>query len=219
MTYVWTRRHQMSFDLLAITNREHKAIIQKALNECDYPFIRIRRKHGVRVPVNVTTLRYGGAANEHGAHDHSDGVHALENPTNRAQALGLYWLPTAAFPVGRIEVAVEIMNDPDLAREVFLAEAAHAVDYGVMTDDHRRALFAIVHHGDNADHGTHGWWEERGGNNYWADWVGETFMSLFMRAFAPTLPRPLEARQPWVHRVDDEMARQARAALLAVRRV
>ncbi len=215
MSYIWTRRHQMSFDLLAIKNAAHKAIIQKALNECDYPFINIRRKHGVRVPVNVTTLRYAGTSDEHGAHDHSHGVHALENPTNRAQALGLYWLPTTAFPVGRIEVAVEIMNDPTLAREVFLAEAAHAVDYGVMTDAQRESIFAIVHHGDSTGHGTHGWFEERGGNNYWSDWVGETFMALFMRSFAPNLLRPLESRQPWVHRVDDEMARQAREVLLS----
>ncbi len=215
MAKVWKRRHQRSFDLREITNRAHKAIIQEALNDCDYPVIRIRRNHGVRVPVNVTTLRASGeSSGDHEVHDHSDGVHALENPDNRAQALGLYWLPTNAFPVGRVEVAVEIMNDPDLAREVFLAEAAHAVDYGAMTDTQRQALFTIVHHGESAEHGTHGWWEERGGNDYWADWVGETFMSLFMRAFAPDLPRPLEARQPWEHRVDDEMAHQARTALL-----
>jgi len=207
----WKRRHQRSFDLRSITDRAHKAIIQEALNDCDYPFIRIRREHGVRVPVNVATLRYSG---DYGAHSHSHGVHALEYPDNRAQALGLFWLPTSAHPVGRIEVAVGIMTDPDLAREVFLAEAAHAVDYGVMTDEQRQALFAIVHLGDSAAHGTHGWWEERGGNDYWSDWVAETFMALFMRAFAPDLPRPLEARQPWTHRVDDEMARQARAALL-----
>lgn len=214
MAKVWKRRHQMSFDLLAIENRAHKAIIQETLNDCDYPFFRIRRKHGVRIPVNVTTLRTSAESNNHGAHNHSHGVHALENPDNRAQALGLYWLPTKVFPVGRIEVAVEIMNDPNLAREVFLAEAAHAVDYGVMTDTQRQELFTIVHHGDSTGHNTHGWWEERGGNNYWADWVGETFMALFMRAFAPDLPRPLEARQPWVHRVDDKMALQARAVLL-----
>ncbi len=216
MAYVWTRRHQMSFDLLSITNRSHKAIIQKALNECDYPFINIRRKHGVRIPVNVTTLRYAAKSksSDHGEHDHSHGFHELVNPTNRKQALGLYWLPTTTFPVGRIEVAVEIMNDPDLAREVFLAEAAHAVDYGILTVPERQSLYTIVHHGDPTGHGTHGWWEEEGGNNYWGDWVGEVFMALFMRAFAPSLPRPLEANQPWVHRVDSLMAQQTRDLLL-----
>jgi hypothetical protein len=212
----WKRRHQWSFDLRQIPNRTHKAVIQHALNECDYPFSLIRKRHGVRVPVAVKTLQYaedGAGSSDHDSHDHSHGVHPLTD--QRHQALGLYWLPTPAYPVGRIEVAVGIMDDPDLAREVFLAEAAHAVDYGAMTDDQRATLFTIVHHGDPTPHGTHGWWEERGGQNYWADWVGETFMALFMRAFAPSLPRPLEARQPWTHRVDDDMARQARAVLLA----
>lgn len=205
----WKRRHTYSFDLRAISDKAHRQIIQDALNVCDYPFGRIRRRFGVRVPVGVKTLSYNQASVD--AHE----VHVVEDPENRQQALGLYWLPTSSFPVGRIEVAVEIMNNPDLAREVFLAEAAHAVDYGAMTDVHRTGIATIVHGGDPAEHGTHGWWEERGGNNYWADWVGETFMSLFMRSFAPSLPRPLEARQPWAHRVNDSMVGDTRKVLLA----
>jgi hypothetical protein len=214
----YTRRHQLAFDLRGIPDRQHRAVIQGALNVCDYPMTRIRRAKGVRVPVTVadtsrfTAARAGGDGHDH---DHSEGVHPLTDPADmRRAALGLFWLPTVAHPAGRIEVSDKIMGDVALAQEVFLAEAAHSIDYGAMNDTQRAAIFAIVHHGDPTPHGTHGWWEERGGQNYWSDWVGETFMSLFMRAFAPSLPRPLEARQPWTHRVTDEMAAQARLALL-----
>jgi hypothetical protein len=210
-----------SFDLRGIPDKRHRTVVQGALNACDYPFIRIRRATRLRVPVTVAdTSRYSAAAAADGddhdhADDHAQGVHPLTDPADaRRVALGLFWLPTTAHPAGRIQLSPDLMGDIPLAQEVFLAEAAHAVDYGVMNDAQRAELFAIVHGGDTTPHGTHGWWEERGGQNYWADWVGETFMALFMRAFAPSLPRPLEARQPWTHRVTDEMARQARAVLL-----
>jgi hypothetical protein len=212
------RRGVHAFDLRGIPDREHRAVVQGALNACDYPFTRIRRRTGKRVSVTVGDTSRFAQAHSAGDHDHSHdhGFHGLNDPADhRRAALGLYWLPTAEHPAGRIEVSQQIMTDVPLAQEVFLAEAAHAVDYGAMTDAQRAELFAIVHHGDPTPHGTHGWWEERGGQNYWADWVGETFMALFMRAFAPSLPRPLEARQPWTHRMTDEMARQARAVLLA----
>jgi hypothetical protein len=211
------RRGVHAFNLRGIGDRQHRAVVQGALNACDYPFTRIRRRTGKRVPVTVGDTSRFAQAHAAGDHDHShdDGVHALTDPADhRRAALGLYWLPTVEHPAGRIEVSHQIMTDVPLAQEVFLAEAAHAVDYGAMTDGQRAEVFAIVHHGDPTPHGTHGWWEERGGQNYWADWVGETFMALFMRAFAPSLPRPLEARQPWTHRVTDDMARQARAVLL-----
>lgn len=203
-----------AFDLRGITDDGHRKVIQGALNACDYPFIRIRRRTGKRVPVTIGDTSRSAAATASEAHDNGQAFHALNDPENRRAALGLFWLPTAEHPAGRIEVSREIMDDVPLAQEVFLAEAAHAVDYGAMTDEQRTALFAIVHHGEPAPHGTHGWWEERGGQNYWADWVGEVWMNLFLRSFAPSLPRPLEARQPWEHRVDDEMARQAREVLL-----
>lgn len=213
----WVRRHLFAFDLRGIENREHRRVIQDALNACDYPFMRVRRHTKVRVPITVAdTSRFGQApgSNDHGAHDHSHGVHPLTDPENRAAALGLYWLPTRQYPAGRVEVSDKIMDNVPLAQEVVGAELAHVADYGTpLTDEQRRAIFAIVHHGDASDHGTHGWWEERGGQDYWSDWLGEVFMPLFMRAFMPSLPRPLEARQPWAHPVNDEMARQVREVL------
>ncbi len=195
-----------------VADPAHLAVLQDAVRNLRYPLTRIHRNTGRRVPVNVADIsRFNGDAGHEQAH--REGVHPLLDA--RRQALGLYWLPTAQHPAGRIEVSVSIMGDPPLAQEVFIAELAHAVDYGVpLTDEQRVGIFAIVHGGDVTPHGTHGWWEERGGHNYWADWVGEVFMSLFMRAFAPRLSRPLEARQPWTHKVTDEMAKKTRRLLL-----
>ncbi len=195
-----------------VSDPAHFAVLQDAVRNLDYPLTRIHRSTGRRVPVSVADIsQFSGGRSEH---DHLEGVHPLTDI--RRQALGLYWLPTAQHPAGRIEVSDRIMTDPVLAQEVFIAELAHAVDYGVpLTDEQHAGIFAIVHGGDPTPHGTHGWWEERGGHNYWADWVGEVFMALFMRAFAPRLSRPLEARQPWAHKVTDEMAKQTRRLLLA----
>lgn len=197
-----------TFDLRGM-NPEHRHTVQQALNACTYPFIRIRRATGKRVPVTVAdTSRYV----EHTGTADGQAWDAFQDEARQA-ALGLYWLPTAEHPAGRVELSTAVMDDVPLAQEVFLAEAAHAVDYGAMTDAQRQAVFTALHGGDPTPHGTHGWWEERGGRNYWSDWTGEVFMAAFARAFAPTLPRPLEARQPWAHKVTDEMAAQVRAVL------
>lgn len=206
LSKIFVRRHRMTFDLTKIADRQHRSTIQAALNACDYPLGRIRRASGVRVPVTVEdTSRYANTVGIHALHPEGD---------HRAAALGLYWLPTSQYPAGRIVVGTSAINNVDLAREVFLAEAAHCVDYRVMTDAQRSAVFTILHGGNPADHGTHGWWEEKGGEDYWADWAGEAFMGLFVRSFAPLLPRPLEARQPWAHRVTDDMVPLVRKALL-----
>ena len=197
-----------SWDLSAL-QPAHADVVKGALAACDFPFGRIRRRTGKKVPVSVAdTSRFSVAT---GVHSHEEDFHVLAD--HRDAALGLFWLPTAEHPAGRVELSNQIMDNTPLAQEVFLAEAAHAVDYGALTDQDRERIFAIVHGGSSDPHGTHGWWEERGGQGYWDDWVGEVFMALFMRAFARGLPRPLEARQPWAHKVTDEMALQTRRYL------
>lgn len=195
-------KHRWTWDFTGIPSLVQRKTLQVALDACDYPFKRIRRNTGRRVPVTVSDLsRYQASA--HGAHAH---VHGPEGETGhllgdggRRAALGLYWLPTASHPAGRVEIDQGCFNDPDLAREVFLAEAAHAVDYGVpLTDEQRHEIARALHGGGDPNHDDHGWFEERGEQNYW-EWAGENFMGLFMAAFAPSLPRPMEARQPWVH--------------------
>lgn len=197
------RRHIRTFDLSGITDPSHRDVVQGTLNACRYPFGRI----GERVPVAVSDLsRFSAAvAKSKGGHAH---VHSDEGEEGhllgfREAALGLYWLPTAAHPAGRIELHSGVMDDVPLAQEVFLAEAAHAVDYGVpLTNEQRAAIMKAYHDANPHDHppgNPHGWFEEGGEQDYW-DWIGESFMSGFMAAFAPKLPRPLEQRQPWAHR-------------------
>jgi len=195
--------------------------LQAGLNACDYPFSRIRRNTGARIPVTVSDLsRWESALDEAGSHGH---VHNAEEhghllgAADRRAVLGLYWLPTRAYPAGRVELDAGIMDDPDLAREVLLAEGAHAVDYGQpLTDAQRKAIAEAYHEGSDHAHGPrdpHGWFEERGEDDYW-DWVGESFMSGFMEAFAPSLPRPLEGYQPWKHPTTPEIGRRIREVIL-----
>ncbi len=218
---VFKFRHRLTFNLKEMTG-EQRQVLQEALNACDYPLYRIRKNTRKRVPVTVRDLSTMAQAiqvreqtDEHShGHGHDLGFHVLQDPEYREIALGLYWLPTRNFPAGRIEVHTGCFTNPPLAREVMLAEVAHAVEFGVpMTNGQKEAIFTIVHKGDASPHGTHGWWEEKGGQDYWNDWLGEVFMALFMRAFAPSLPRPLEARQPWGHKVDDSMVPAVRTVL------
>src|SRR5205085_396631 len=66
-----------------------------------------------------------------------------DQPETRQAALGLYWLPTGQFPAGRVEIDANCFTNPDLAREVFLAEGAHAVDYGALTEEQRTAIESL----------------------------------------------------------------------------
>lgn len=197
---VWKYRHRYSWDLTGIKDRGQKATVQGALNACDFPFARIRRQIGKRVPVTVSDLsRYSAALDPAGVHGHvhsRSGEHGhLLGEASRKAALGLYWLPTAQHPAGRVEVEQDIMSDVALAQEVFLAEAAHAVDYGALTDGQRQVIAGLFEH-VHSGHEHPGWFEELNEPTYWA-WRGERWMGLFMAAFAPGLPRPLEQRQPW----------------------
>lgn len=215
------RRHSWTFDLSGITDPAHRDVVQSALNACSYPFGRIRRNTGRKVPVAVSDLsRFAVALDAQGhGHVHSEAGehgHLLGAPEARKAPLGLYWLPTTQHPAGRIELHSGIMGDTALAQEVFLAEAAHAVDYGVPLTDEQRLQIAQAYHDSNPhDHSPsnpHGWFEEKGERDYF-DWIGESFMSGFMAAYAPKLPRPLEQRQPWAHKTTPEVVRVIRKVL------
>lgn len=210
----WKYRHRHAFDLSGVGKLSDRQTIQGALNACDYPFGRVKRVAG-RIPVAVSDLSRFSAGLQ-GSHSHvhdEDGEgHLLAGTGLRRAVLGLYWLPTTAHPGGRIELDAGMVRDPILAQEVFLAEAAHCVDYVVMTDDQRAEIAARLEH----SHGGHdhaGWFEERGEQNYYA-WRGERWMAVFMAAFAPSLPRPLEEQQPWHHSYDADDLAAVRAMLL-----
>ncbi len=210
-----TRRR--GFDLTALTLPE-KTTLEPALHACKFPTGRITNMSGATVPISVADLSRFNASldvNGHGhAHEGDEHAHLLGEPvpaqssvvTGRRAPLGLYWLPTVAYPAGRIEVGAAAMASPDLAREVLLAEAAHAVDLAAMTSSQRSRIaerfdfsgLVSVPGGSTPI----GWFEELGEQNYWR-WRGERWMGLFMAAFAPTLPRPLEGRQPWQWSYDD----------------
>lgn len=189
----------VGFDLTVLAP-EHKPVILEALRATEFPTTRIYRRTGRYVPVTVSDLsRYAeDVANATGhahVHEGDEKGHILGEPGGRRAALGLYWLPTSAHPAGRVEVGLAAMANPDLAREVFLAEAAHAVDYGALTSSQRERIEALFDY-SGAGTAPAGWFEEEGEQGYWR-WRGERWMGLFMAAFAPTLSRPLEARQPW----------------------
>lgn len=212
------RRH-LGFDLSALTP-EQDQILRPALDAMKFPSGRIKRQTGKKVPIAVSDLSiYANAldANGHG-HTHrrpGEHGHLLGEPgheNSRHAALGLYWLPTAEHPAGRIEVGLSAMDNPDLAREVLLAEAAHAVDYGAMTDAQRQRIQDLFDHVIGAGNQPVGWFDELGEQDYWR-WRGERWMGLFMAAFAPDLPRPLEARQPWQWSYDESDVRKVRQIL------
>lgn len=108
------------------------------------------------------------------AHIHEDGDtgHPIEM---RERVLGLAWYS------GKVTVDESLVNNPELAKEVFLSEGAHMIDFFYMTDAHREALFNALHGGEEApaEHG-HGWFDVGG----YRSWAGEAFMGLFVRAFS-----------------------------------
>jgi hypothetical protein len=218
-------RYRRGFDLTALSDTEAHVLVP-ALHACTFPTGRITNMSGSSVPVAVKDLsRFSASldANGHG-HAHESGEHAhllgepapSENSLTRRAPLGLYWLPTAQFPVGRIEVGAAAMASPDLAREVLLAEAAHCVDYGAMTRSQRARIYVLMH--DTPEHGPHGELPTELGPDDWFDiegpyfsWPGERWMSMFISAYS-NIPQPLESRQPWTHDFDE-------SDLVAVRRI
>jgi hypothetical protein len=214
-----------AWDLSGVTDKEHRKVLQGALDACDYPFYRIRKRTGKRVPLTVADLSrfaqaidpatgHGHVHNEEtGEHGHLLGGNTIPDvPGSRAAALGLYWLPTPQFPAGRVEIDSGAMaNDPDLAREVFLAEGAHSVDYGAMTDGQRVQVMALFDY-KGAGPVPSGWFDEQGEGTYWR-WRGERWMGLFTAAFAPGLPTPLQGRQPWEWSYDESDVAAVRAIL------
>lgn len=216
--------YRRGFDLTALTLPE-KTTLEPALHACRFPSGRITNMSGATVPISVADLsRFNASldANGHGyAHEDGEHAHLLGEPvhvqanlvTGRRAPLGLYWLPTVLYPAGRIEVGAAAMASPDLAREVLLAEAAHAVDLAAMTSSQRERITVLFDYiGQAPDVMPTGWFEELGEQNYWR-WRGERWMGLFMAAFAPTLPRPLEGRQPWEWSYDDSDVRRVRQIL------
>lgn len=191
------------WDLSRLDDRQ-RSIIGSALSRCDFPFERLapelRSEVGRdAIPVEFADLSRYSAQVEAEGHSHADDAHILAGEFDgRRAALGLAWYS------GKVSIEARLVDDPDLAVEVFLAEGAHMVDFFYVTDDQREHIFDAYHDGTKTPH-EHGWFEETGNHDYWS-WVGESFMAGFTRAYAPAVPIRLEARQPWVHPTTDSVA-------------
>lgn len=200
---------------------EQRAIIDSAVARCSFRFDQLAPKLTAdtgrkQVPVTWEDLSAFGAralpgvaaaVTEEGTRQHG-GDH-------RRATLGLFYYS------GRIVVERGLVSRPELAAEVFLAEAAHAVDRFFLTPDMRRAIWQVWHPGgQTAHHDTvHGWTVP------FSEWTGEMdqpgsaevgyfdsgiegWMSSFTRAFAPSVQVTMEAS--FAHRTTPDMAARIR---------
>lgn len=200
---------------LAGAERQNE-LIRAALATCDFPFddllpsLQREGKSSIRVEWQDLS-RFA----VHGQHAHIDGAHGIVREVEgRARVLGLFYLP----PHTSVVLENTLINHPVLAQEVFLAEAAHAVDYHYMVErelrkevwnalhDEAQHVDKEVHESGDVGHG-HSWFDGPGGYN---TWVGESFMAAFIKAFAPSIPVTINLGHP----VTDEAAQRIRRSLL-----
>lgn len=190
---------------------QQQGLVSEALARCDFPWdalsasLAAEGKTAIRVDWEDLSRAVGDAA-----------THAVTRDADgSARTLGLFYLP----PNTRVVLDVSLTASPELAWEVMLAEAAHAVDYHYLTDGMRVAVWNAVH-GDSDDLGPgaavpdsgdishgHSWFDGRAG---YATWVGEAFMQVFVAAFAPTVPVTIQLAHP----VTAEAAATVRDALM-----
>lgn len=197
-----------------------QALARSALAACDFPFELMRERLALEGKTSIEVAwedlsRYARAS---GGHYHTHGVHTVERVVDgRKRVLGLFYLP----PHTRVVLDASLVSMPELAREVLLAEAAHAVDYHYMTPEHRRAVVNALHRDDlpvGADTSDGASFALDGHSCSWfdvgayADWVGEAFMECFIESFAPSVPVTIQLNHP----TGPEQAAAVRAALLPV---
>lgn len=199
-----------------------RALVESALAACSFPFDLLAASLAA---IGKTTLdvewadlsRYLATGADHAAeHSHAHGAHTVERVIEgRLAVLGLFYLP----PHTRIVLDRRLEQEPDLAREVFLAEAAHLVDYHWMRPEHRRQVVNMLHAQDlppdhpvddgvafTLDGHVCSWFDV----GPYEDWVGEAFMETFIEAFAPSVTVTITLDHPTWPPVPERV----RAALL-----
>lgn len=171
-------------------------IVRDALAACDFPWERLlpglaEQTRRTSIPVEWADLsRFADTPPSATAHPlRADGG---------GGTLGLFWYD------GRIQIERSLVSRPSLAAEVFLAEAAHAVDVFYATDPERAAIAAAWH---PAGPDGHGWFD----SGAYETWMGEAFMGAFIRAFAPSVPVTLTQ---FTHPATPEIAAVVRRILL-----
>lgn len=208
-------------------NEYQQSLVQEAIDACDFPFNvmapSLEREGKDSIAVDWEDLsRYAVSADRTvGEHDHFHDGDAEASPIEREldgrmRVLGLFYLP----PYTRVVLDSGLVAWPSIAREVFLAEGAHAVDYHYLTNEQRVAIWNALHadHQDLAadtvvpesgdiGHG-HSWFDGAAG---YSSWVGEALMEGFTRAFAPSVAVTIELDHP----TSPEAAQQIREAMLA----
>lgn len=115
----------------------------------------------------------GEVLREHGTDKHlSQPFHVIQY---RERVLGLAWYS------GKITLEKTLENDPnpDLAAEVFASEVAHMADFFYMANSQRQRVYEAYHGGPTNDHG-HAWFDK----GAYADFVGESFMEGFVKAYS-----------------------------------
>lgn len=221
-----TATEQYGIWVLAGTPQQNQ-IVREAIDACDFPFDllvpeiqRQQRRDYIRVEWEDLS-RYGASeartAGEH-AHEHTD-EHAEEEKSNpdfshthverdgdlahgiafRNAVLGLAWYSL------KVTLDTGMINNPMLAKEVFLAEGAHMLDFAYMSDLHRVGVYNAFHSveedlpeaidsiEDGVDYGHgHGWFDVGG----YYSWAGEAFMGGFIKAYAPTIPVTITFEHP-----------------------
>lgn len=172
--------------------------LRPAIDLIDFPWDKlvpglVRQVGRSYIPLQLSDLsRYAGIG-PGASHDHHQAVRAHGTDTHespsledvahpieyRNRVLGLYWLSV------RIEIEQTLTSQPMLLTEVLGSEVAHAVDYAMLTTDDQKAIAAALHP-EGPD--SHTWWEVRDYAGEYPILLGETFMEVFCRAFAPSIP-------------------------------
>jgi hypothetical protein len=132
----------------------------------------------------------------HSHHHDPDDPNGADPLEVRGRVLGL------AYYSGKVAIDSSLEDDPEVAGEVFLSEAAHMIDFFCMEDDGRVAIWNALHALEDEDlplatsvedavalDHDHSWFDVGG----YYSWVGEAWMGLFVRAwsdFAVTIDFP-----------------------------
>lgn len=145
---------------------EQQAVAQSAISRCTFDFSRLNS--GLQEQTGRTTIPIEWADLSRYAGNDNIEAHSLY----RERVLGLAWYS------GKISIEQSLVNDPVLAQEVILAEAAHMVDFFWLNDEQRTSLIKAFHSGQPED--THEWFDV----GPYDTWIGEAWMGAFIVTYS-----------------------------------
>ena len=166
-------------------SEKHRPWVEEIIKNATFPWERllpeIRRQRGSdNIPVyslDLSRFKSQLEKDEHHIHD-EEGNHGHIVKVRNA-VLGVFWLD------GRIGIEQSI-DDKELVQEVFMAEAAHSIDYFLpLTDDQKLQIMKLFHP-EGPDQ--HTWWEVQDYGKEYYSLVGESFMALCCHAYTDLTP-------------------------------